>query len=238
MTVARPCRETLSRDYDPTIGIRASGISESTMSTSTQPQDQQPPMSPSTQTLNKPLIFKEGELDNWIIEHEKWIKKMNAQCWNIIEHGDEEISEAKEPEKNNLLTIAAWGDEEDDAELHGRSKRICLLAKEEEDEEGVASMTKMVSSFIKDKKVSGSGRCRDLSQYTCYLCQQTGHLSKNCPSLKESQKRRIPFQRQTLKKLMSTFMVPNDCRSWLKDVNQKRMFRRSDGILIVDAPVT
>jgi len=127
-------------------------------------------MSPSTQTLDEPLIFNKENFDNWFIEHEKRIKKTNPQCWNIIEHGDEEISKAKEPERKNLLTIAAWGDEEDDADLHGRSKRICLLAKEEEKEDEVASITKLVSSFIKDKRVPRSERCRDLSQYLCYRC--------------------------------------------------------------------
>ena len=43
------------------------------------------------QTLNKPPLLKEGELDWWITMHKTWIKQMDAQCWNVIELGDEEV---------------------------------------------------------------------------------------------------------------------------------------------------
>ena len=63
----------------------------------------------------------------------------------------------------------------------------------EDDDKEVVLMTKMVKKFLNNKRTSGSsaGPGRDLSDFTCYNCQQKGHLSRNCtnPKVEPSEKK-------------------------------------------------
>src|ERR1044071_2494402 len=54
-------------------------------------------------------------------------------------------------------------------------------AGELEQDEEVAMMTKMVWKFLKHKvSKQGTTPKKDLKDYTCYNCQEKGHLAKTC----------------------------------------------------------
>jgi len=71
---------------------------------------------------------------------------------------------------------------------------------EDDDDKEVVLLTKMVKTFLNNKRNSGSssGPGRDLSDYTFYNCQQKGHLSRNCTNSKVEQPEKKPEKQALL----------------------------------------